>query len=744
MKFCSLLLLRLLALASFGTLALRGENMVSVSVAPLTGVVTVTPRWSGANYNIGSSLTGFHFMAQDLSLGGGANQFYSLSGAAIPAGGSTTAFKGYIAGSGASNDKASVGSLLTPSSYSGLTSADPDIGYGSVNFYTIHHKGTTDYFSVIKPGTAPSVADLKPMSGPGGPATLGASGYAALTFAAANLGHGLNMFYYLRTDAVTNSTFFGKLDPALLASSADLFDLGVSGYKSFVFTGNDVGFGTDRFYFLRLDPVTGFTIFGTLHGTSGKVSDIANLGSVYSAITFASGDVGFGSGNFYAAGTTNSNEQSVSFAAIADKAVGQQFTVTPSASSGLAIALTTVIGSTGAVSISGPNAGVFTITPTLAGSVTLQATQSGNGGTIESNMLRQRFTVSGPAGSSPPVATATSANRSAAAGSAVTLTVTATGSPTPTVQWTFNGAAIAGETSASLTLANVQAAQAGLYRATLTNSAGTNESAITVVAVTSASKVTGTATEVASNIMHANGNVYDQVLLTGAAATVNADANQIVRISFIDLSNDIVQVEFSGAGTLSIGLDGATGPAVAQNYNQPSVTYMKGNARLTVADANETTHLAVFSVGRITAVNQALFRNEVTYDGLADLASVAVLSPTGKFGALRSANASYLATSGTTGVYAPNVQFAGPLYLGAMSAADLATPTIVIGSSSDTRVTGGDLFQANGRAVQVSGLTQLRFVAGTNSHGTTIAAKANRARLEQNGGDVTAQVVVNP
>jgi len=56
-------------------------------------------------------------------------------------------------------------------------------------------------------------------------------------------------------------------------------------------------------------------------------------------------------------------------------------------------------------------------------------------------------------------------------------------------------------------------------------------------------------------------NVYDQVLLTGPVASVKADPGQVTRVSFIDLSNDVVQVEFSGPGTLTIALDGATGPA---------------------------------------------------------------------------------------------------------------------------------------------------------------------------------------
>src|SRR5262245_23685258 len=59
-----------------------------------------------------------------------------------------------------------------------------------------------------------------------------------------------------------------------------------------------------------------------------------------------------------------------------------------------------------------------------------------------------------------------------------------------------------------------------------------------------------------SNISHPNGNVYDQVLLKASAITVTADPGQVTRVSFLDLSGDIVQAEFGGAGTLTISLDG--------------------------------------------------------------------------------------------------------------------------------------------------------------------------------------------
>jgi hypothetical protein len=185
------LLTALAALSLLTSPLARADNFVSLNVAPATGTVTMVPRWT-----VGSGFAGFHHMSQDLSLGGGANQFYSLKGTTIPAGGDIAAFTHYIAASGAASTHADIGSKLTPNTYSALTSADPDIGYGSINFYVIHHKTTGDYFTVIKPSsaTASSVTDLKPMSGPGGPATLGASGYVGLSLAAANVGHGLNKF----------------------------------------------------------------------------------------------------------------------------------------------------------------------------------------------------------------------------------------------------------------------------------------------------------------------------------------------------------------------------------------------------------------------------------------------------------------------------------------------------------------------------------------------------------------------
>ncbi len=57
----------------------------------------------------------------------------------------------------------------------------------------------------------------------------------------------------------------------------------------------------------------------------------------------------------------------------------------------------------------------------------------------------------------------------------------------------------------------------------------------------------------------------------------------------------------------------------------------------------------------------------------------------------------------------------------------------------------GNNSQANSATpVQVSGLTQVKFTAGSDSHGRALPAQQNRAVLRQNGTDVTSQIVVNP
>ena len=60
--------------------------------------------------------------------------------------------------------------------------------------------------------------------------------------------------------------------------------------------------------------------------------------------------------------------------------------------------------------------------------------------------------------------------------------------------------------------------------------------------------IVGGGEEVGSDLDFQN-NIYDQILMVGSSVTVAADQGQIVRTSYLDSNGDIIQAEFSGAGT---------------------------------------------------------------------------------------------------------------------------------------------------------------------------------------------------
>jgi len=83
----------------------------------------------------------------------------------------------------------------------------------------------------------------------------------------------------------------------------------------------------------------------------------------------------------------------------------------------------------------------------------------------------------------PPAIVTPPANTSAVAGSNATFTVTASGSSPLTYQWFKNGVAIAGATSATLTLTDVTTNNAASYSVVVTNAAGSVTSGNAVLAV---------------------------------------------------------------------------------------------------------------------------------------------------------------------------------------------------------------------------------------------------------------------
>lgn len=268
----------------------------------------------------------------------------------------------------------------------------------------------------------------------------------------------------------------------------------------------------------------------------------------------------------------------------------------------------------------------------------------------------------------------------------------------------------------------------------------------------SASTIFGDAEEVASDVVHPNGNIYDQVLLRGSTASVRADAGQVTRVSFLDTTDDIIQVEFAGAGLLTVTLENASGPMTAAKYNQPDIRYMRGHASITISGSDASTNLSIFSVGRLTAINRGLFRDDIVYDGFADLARVEILrdqnNPFGSvFGSIRTGNVHFFATQGNTGIYVPDVQLQTAVIVGDISAYDDATPMLWFGTSSQfgsVVVAGGDLEQPNGRPIQIRGFQAILMKEGTTSPGVYLPTQGNLGRIERDGSDVTNAVVLYP
>ncbi len=348
----------------------------------------------------------------------------------------------------------------------------------------------------------------------------------------------------------------------------------------------------------------------------------------------------------------------------------------------------------------------------------------------------------GVGSSAAPVWIAQPKNRAAEPGERVALSGAVAGGGLA-YQWLRNGTAIDGATATTLVLEEMRAAEAGVYQKIVTQASGTLVSEPAIVGVTTTDKVTAGAVETASNLRKSDGTVYDQVLLTGPAAAVTADhaRNKVTRLSYLDLDGDIVQVELSGPGTLSLVLEEATGRAAPKNYNQ-SVEYMKGHAGIVITGANEFSNVAVFSAGRATETDQTLFKDGVDYDGKADIAFIAIATTNGKFSSVRTSNVNYFAERGFAGLYAPGVAFQGAVEIGDVTAFDAAEPVLVTGSVASVRVAGGDMAQPNGQAVKVSGIARLEFAAGSDSHGRTWEAKSNRGVFKENGRDVTGRIVM--
>ncbi len=234
-----------------------------------------------------------------------------------------------------------------------------------------------------------------------------------------------------------------------------------------------------------------------------------------------------------------------------------------------------------------------------------------------------------------PSITTQPANLEVQSGTAASLSVAASGDDLSYQWYTGNSgdttAPVAGATGSTLDTGALTASTS--FWVQITNAGGTNDSDTAVITVAAPSVplvLDGSGDIAGENIQHPNGNVFDQVLLSGESIQLQARPNQITRVSFMDEDEDIVQVEFSGAGTFTVTLDPATflPPDIPPRYNQ-AVEYVTGRPSVVIEGADANTFFSIFTVGRINAVNQALFPEGQVYDAQADVSLVEVFNSTG-------------------------------------------------------------------------------------------------------------------
>ncbi len=321
----------------------------------------------------------------------------------------------------------------------------------------------------------------------------------------------------------------------------------------------------------------------------------------------------------------------------------------------------------------------------------------------------------GPPPADAPSITTQPASQEVASGTTASLSVAASGDDL-TYQWyTGNSgdtaAPVAGATGSTLTTGALTASTN--YWVQVTNDCGTADSDTAVITVAAPSVplvLDGSGDIAGEDIQHANGNVFDQILLTGESVQLQAKPGQITRVSFMDENEDIVQVEFSGNGTFTVSLDPATflPPAVPPRYKQ-AVEYVTGKPSVVIDGADANTFFSIFTVGRINAFNQALFPEGQVYDAQADVTLVEVVNSTG-MGGMQLSNTAFSGSTGKNGIDARGVPIGVRLTIGDIDASGDAVPHILFGTGSFTvpagnpglRITGGDLLQTNGAAVVVA------------------------------------------
>jgi sugar lactone lactonase YvrE len=364
----------------------------------------------------------------------------------------------------------------------------------------------------------------------------------------------------------------------------------------------------------------------------------------------------------------------------------------------------------------------------------------GHGADSAAITLNLSFTPNGTV--TAPTITGQPASVSVTPGGSVTFSVIATGAPL-NYQWTLNGGALSGATGSSLTISNTQAANAGSYAVTVSNSAGSvtsNTATLTLLGGSLPGETVATGHNVSFTATGATGSIQWQVSTDSGANWSNVtDGSPYSGITSPTLEITGVTSALNGYRYryLSNGPGGTSTSNSATLVVNPAVFSFPGSiaisnaGTLVVGDSSNDNFQSISSTGSVSilagASGQAGSTDGIGSAALFNQPAGVVFDTDGRYYAADTSNGLIrrIAADGTVTTIAGMANTRGNAD-GTGSAASFSSPTGIAALGSTLYV--ADAMNNTIRTVTTAGVvTTLAGSAGQTGHddGTGTAARFN-------------------